>query len=562
MNLNTKQDFNDLLFDILNPIKKYYSASGAGIKFGSHATWYDDNAARCEAFSRPLWGLVPFLAGGGCDREFEDIYLRGLTSGTDRKNPDYFGDCRDRDQRFVEMAAMAYAILMCPDKLWEPLSDNAKDNLCDWLNRINQNEVCDSNWTFFRILVNIALKSQSREYCEERLRKDLKRIDDFYISDGWYKDGVKGQKDYYIPFAIHFYSLIYARFMEKNDPERCKIYKERATEFAKTFIYWFADNGEALPYGRSLTYRFAQISFFSACLLADVYPFPIGVMKGIIVRNFMKWYESDMFDNAHILNVGYKYQNLIMAEHYNAYGSPYWGLKAFAFLALPDSHEFFSAECEPLPKLDEIKKITPADMIIKRQNGEVFAYPAGTHEEFGCGQIIPKYLKFAYSTKFGFNVPCSNNISVDETAPDNMLVFVLNNHIFVRNHSDGFTLNDSGLKTIWSAFSDIKVETDVIITPNGHKRIHKIVSPYDLTAYDCGFAVASRDKDECKTEISKNCASAKNNFSYCKISGGGEGVIINASANTNIMYNKTVIPAIKYDIKKGQTVIETEIEVE
>lgn len=561
MKLNTKQDFCDLLFDILNPIRKHYSPSGAGIKLGSHATWYDDGAAICEAFSRPLWGLVPYLAGGKSDKEFEEIYLNGLSNGTDTEHPDYFGDSRDCDQRFVEMAAISYALLMCPDKLWEPLEAKAKDNLCSWLNQINQKDVCDSNWTFFRILVNIALKSVGREYSEEKLKKDLKRIDDFYVADGWYKDGGMGQKDYYIAFAFHFYGLIYARFMEKDDPKRSKLYKDRAMEFAKTFIYWFADDGEALPYGRSLTYRFAQVSFFSACVMANVYPLPMGVMKGIIARHFEEWAKSDMFDNGNILTVGYKYQNLIMAEHYNAHGSPYWGLKAFAFLALPDNHEFFTSECEPLPTLDEIKRIDAADMIINRKDGEVFAYPAGTQEYFDCGQMISKYLKFAYSTKFGFNVQYSN-VSIDEAAPDNMLAFVLNKNVFVRNHNEGFTLNDNGFKTSWSAFSDIKVETEVVITPNGHKRIHKIVSPYDLVAYDCGFAVASRDKDECRTEICENSSKAQNNFSSCTVKGSGEGVIINASANTNIMYNKTVIPAIKYEIKKGETVIETEFEVE
>ena len=28
-----------------------------------------------------------------------------------------------------------------------------------------------------------------------------------YLGDGWYQDGDSGQKDYYISFAIHFYSL-------------------------------------------------------------------------------------------------------------------------------------------------------------------------------------------------------------------------------------------------------------------------------------------------------------------------------------------------------------------
>ena len=243
MKLETKKDFEGLLFDILEPVKEFVTPEKAGYILGHHATWYDDRAAVCEAFSRPLWGLAPFFAAGGHDADFENIYLTGLVNGTDPKDAEYFGECRDRDQRFVEMAAIAYAMLICPDTLWKPLSDADKNQICKWLSQINTHEVCDSNWIFFRVLVNVAFKKCGRtEFDAARLETDLNRIDEFYVGDGWYMDGMKGQKDYYIAFAIHFYSLIYAKFMETDDPERAEKYKKRAEVFAKTFIYWFADD--------------------------------------------------------------------------------------------------------------------------------------------------------------------------------------------------------------------------------------------------------------------------------------------------------------------------------
>ena len=63
------------------------------------------------------------------------------------------------------------------------------------------------------------------------------------------------QKDYYVSFGIHFYCLLYARFMEKEDPEHTALFKERSKTFSESFIYWFDDEGKALPFGRSLTYR-------------------------------------------------------------------------------------------------------------------------------------------------------------------------------------------------------------------------------------------------------------------------------------------------------------------
>ena len=115
-------------------------------------------------------------------------------------------------------------------------------------------------------------------------------------------------------------------------------------------------------------------------------------------------------------------RNLLMAEHYNAHGSPYWGLKAYIFLMLSDDHEFWSCDIEEMPKLDELKLIKEADMLVSRRNGKSVAYPAGTITDFACGQIVPKYLKFAYSAHFGFNVMRSN-VSIDEAACDSMLTF-------------------------------------------------------------------------------------------------------------------------------------------
>lgn len=71
------------------------------------------------------------------------------------------------------------------------------------------------------------------------------------------------QKDYYIPWAIQYYGLLYSKFAADTDPRRSALYRERATLFARQFVYWFDANGAALPFGRSLTYRFAQNSFWA-----------------------------------------------------------------------------------------------------------------------------------------------------------------------------------------------------------------------------------------------------------------------------------------------------------
>jgi len=559
MKLHTKSDYINLCADILNPIKKFYSPECAYMDCGTHGTWYEEIGASVEGFSRPLWALVPLWASGHEIDGFSDIYIKGIAAGSNPQSKEYWGEYHDADQRFVEMAVFAYGLLFSPEKLWEPLSDAEKNNFAKWLYGINDHRVPDSNWIFFRVLVNVALKKNGKKYSEENLEKDLARIEEFYVGEGWYRDGAQGQKDYYVAFALHFYSLIYAIAMEKEDAERCKRFKARAEEFAQQFIYWFADDGAALPYGRSLTYRFAQICFWSACLIADIHPFETGVIKGIISRNLSYWLDTDKaFDAGHVLTVGYKYASLLMGEHYNAPGSPYWGMKAFAFLMLPEDHEFWHCEALPLPKLDELKVMKCADMVVSRRDGEVFAYTAGTHNNTGCGQIPAKYLKFAYSTLFGFNVSYSN-LSLDEAAPDNMLVFVVDGLVLIRRKNLDFKIDGNKIITRWSPIDGIEVETTIIPTTEGHERIHKIKSEFNCVAYDCGFAVSNADAAKMTGRADGNMYVMENKDTFSTIAVSGtqnctfkEARPIYASPNTNLIHPRTGIPAVGVEICEGE----------
>ena len=65
------------MLSLLNPLKPHYTAEGAGVSLGVTSTNYDEKAILMEGFSRPLWGLVPFWAGGGKEPWFEAVCRRG-----------------------------------------------------------------------------------------------------------------------------------------------------------------------------------------------------------------------------------------------------------------------------------------------------------------------------------------------------------------------------------------------------------------------------------------------------------------------------------------------------
>ncbi|MEG2380584.1 MAG: DUF2264 domain-containing protein [Oscillospiraceae bacterium] len=560
INLKTKNDFKEALLKLVNPLKSRYSDGCAKLNIGETAAMYSRRTSTMEAFSRPLWGLSPLWAGGNHDKELEEIYLKGIISGTDKMSPEYWGDVTDNDQKMVEMAALGYALITAPEKVWNPLNDSQKANFSSWMRQINEHSCYPNNWKMFAVLVNVGLKNVGEEYSRDVIEHGLSFLESFYIGGGWYKDGHLGNKDYYISFAIHFYSLIYAKAMENEDKERCELFKTRAKEFALDFVYWFDENGAGIPYGRSLTYRFAQTAFWSACVYAGVEVFPIGVIKGLITRNLNDWLKSPIFDNAEILTIGYKYPNLNMAERYNAPGSPYWALKSFAVLALSDNHEFWSADALELPQLAHLKTLKYADMVVSRDTNNVIAFPSGFACLPGHVHMSEKYSKFAYSTKFGFSVPRSLR-NLDEAATDSMLAFEIFGNIFVRTNIEDFKIVDDKITSTWIPLEGITVKTTIVPCENGHKRFHDILSEYDCSAYDCGFAVADDERFNFKCDAVEGFAVACNDFSLCKVkSENGEGCVINAVPNTNLIYPKTQIPSIKYEIKKGINKIVTTVE--
>ena len=560
MQLSTKQDFQALMHLFLDPLKPYYSAGGARLHLGETGVTYGQAAIELEAFSRPLWALVPFWMGGGSDPEFEDIYRRGLAAGSDPENPEYWGDCKDYDQCFVEMAAIACGLLNAPEKLWDPLSGAEKQNLARWLDQINHHQIPECNWQFFMILVNLALKKCGMPYDPENMARGLARIDSYYSGDGWSTDGASPQKDYYIPWAIQYYGVLYAKFAADTDPERAALYRSRAELFARQFIYWFDENGAALPYGRSLTYRFAQNCFWAACVWAGLEPFPLGVMKGLIVRNFNWWLDQKMFDRDGILTIGYCYPQMYMAERYNAPGSPYWGMKSFILLALPDSHPFWSAEAEPMPALDALKPMPHANMLVARTKGRVTAYAAGVNEGHGHGQFPEKYAKFAYDTRFGFCASRSREV-IYQAAPDSMLAFVIDDNVFVRKVSLSHEIRADRVVSKWSPFPGITVTTTVLPTADGHIRRHEIESAYPCEAYDCGFAVPNFAPGYVESTAG-GAATARNAAVSCTVSGSGEGTVIKCDPNVSLYSTNVCIPAVRYAIPEGRTVLETEIKAQ
>ncbi|NMO96583.1 DUF2264 domain-containing protein [Paenibacillus lemnae] len=552
--LRTREDMAAALKQLLAPLASYYSKGKARLELGSTGAGHQAVLAGMEGFSRVLWGLVPLMAGGE-DHELWDIVLEGIRNGTNPEHEEYWGQIHDYDQRLVEMAAFGYALALIPDRLWTPLDEQARHNLYTWLNEINDHPCHDCNWLFFHVLVNIGFRKAGLPYDDQQLQDNLNRLDAFYLEDGWYSDGPEGHSDYYVPFAFHYYGLLYSKLMQEEDPERSALYRERAEAFAPHFMAWFASDGSALPYGRSLTYRFSQGAFWGAMAFAESGSLPAGVFKGLMLRHLRWWFRQPILDSGGLLTVGYAYPNLIMAENYNSPGSPYWALKAFLPLALPDDHPFWTSEELPLPENERIDVQKPAHLVLIRdeKSGHAAAFNSGHRGTNEHTHTSAKYEKFVYSTGFGFSVPRSE-WGLSQGAFDSMLALSESgdNLYRVRRHNVNTSIEDNVLHAVWKPWSDVEVSTWIVAGLPWHIRIHRVESKRALDAAEGGFALGVEQPPVERTAGGEAFAGSEWGISGARSLLGYESArLIWPNANTNVLRPRTVIPTLTASLSPG-----------
>jgi hypothetical protein len=556
----------------MRPLLGRFVRGNAGLDLGRSAAHYDEVAALMEGESRLLWGLGPYAAGaspgaGAPAAEAAIALVReGLARGSDPEGPYFWGVGGDRDQRYVEMASISLSLLIAPETFWEPLSEAERKNLGDWLGAINGVELPPTNWEFFRVLVNLALRRLGlASYDERRMEGGLAAIEALYRSDGWYID--ETNYDLYNPFAFHFFGLVYAALAEGEDPERARRFRERARLFAAQFLPWFASDGSSVPFGRSLCYRFAASAFFSACAFAEEEVLPWGLLKGLVLRNLRYWFSQPIFDHEGILTIGYGYPNLVMAEQYNSPGSPYWALKAYLVLALPAGHPFWSAAEEDLPSLPPVSHNAPPHLLACR-SGEgaqehVYLLNAGQYPCWESVNAAAKYSKFAYSNRFGF---CVSHSSYDlgKTGCDSSLLLSEGDGYWRerRKSRDRLSCADFVLST-WEPWPDVLIRTWILPLGKWQVRVHEIDSGRELESAEGGFSLP--DESGLELPVSPILSTdrpgsilASFPWAYggiAELGGGRKAELHKPDPNLNVLHPKVLIPLLRGPIGKGRSLL-------
>ena len=492
--LSTRADWEALALRYWAAARPHLSSRPGRWAMAYHPAGHSLNGAEMEGWSRQLWALVPFLAGGSHFADTERL-TEGLAAGVDPEHPSYWGTFGSCDQRMVECAVIGAALRMCPEVFWAPLPERSQEQLVGFLDQINRHEPVDNNWLFFRVLVNCGLRHVGAPVDEALQSATLDRIESFTVEGTpWYTDGPGGRTDYYNPTGFHFYGLLYSVWEAERDPERAARLRERALAFAPVFLRWFDRHGAALPYGRSLTYRFAQGAFWAALAWAGGGPYSHGQLKGLLARHMRWWQARPIHLPGGTLSRGYGYPQDAMTETYNAVGSPAWGFKIFWALALREDHPFWSAEEEPLPE-DTAPAVQPAArMLFSRDTGKDHAVAVCAGPPPGVGlwmrHFEEKYAKFAYSSQLAFSVPVArgdwSNLAPDST----MLLRRPGNAWIVRGATEDFAFGDDWVRSTWRIDDRNHVETTLFLRAGTQKRHHVFQFGEEWEIIEGGFAVA------------------------------------------------------------------------
>lgn len=280
--------------------------------------------------------------------------------------------------------------------------------------------------------------------------------------------------------------------------------------------------GAAIPFGRSLTYRFACAGFWAAAAYAEVrLPAPLdspGAIKGLLLRH-LRWWSTkhDIFNVDGTLSIGFAYPNMYMCEDYNSPQSVYWAMKSFIALALPPSHQFWTDQESTVP-VDAIplaKAVRAPHQILCNSGSHHFLLSSGQFCPWPLKATEAKYGKFAYSSRFGFSVPTGPLLA--QMAPDSTLVLSMDGGASWKVRwmpisprwstallrAGGETEELPVLISSWKPWPifDIMVST-ALIAPSSrwadwHIRIHRISASADnripsIAAVEGGFAIEGR----------------------------------------------------------------------
>jgi hypothetical protein len=216
--------------------------------------------------------------------------------------------------------------------------------------------------------------------------------------------------DYYNNWAFQLYNNILLKYDPIWGSKYGDFFKETTEKFLETYKYIVGRDGAPVPWGRSLTYRFASNAAISWASINGINPLPPGQARRIVSGTLKYFWEHGALNENGLLSIGYRDSNTSIAETYIAVGDPYWAGHGLACLLIPETDPFWTDTELAIPADKEGGKLTipGAQMSVRVSSidGESRLYPVGqpfAHRK-DKWQIYAKYDQHAYSSFLGFCV--------------------------------------------------------------------------------------------------------------------------------------------------------------
>ena len=323
-------------------------------------TWDGRNTdvSYLETFGRLMAGIAPWLALPDDDTEegqqrhqLREWALAAYRNAVDPESP----DCllwKGENQILVDAAYLAQSFMRAPQALWEPLDAQTKQRYIDCLKGLRSIRPAYNNWLLFRVTVEAFLASVGEPCDGFAVEVALRKINEWYLGDGWYSDGPEVGIDYYNSYVIHPMLLESLEILQRANvalPMAPELALRRMQRFNVLLERMISPEGTYPAIGRSLTYRMA--AFQSLALAAWKYGLPEALSEGQ-VRAALTAVMHRMFDGKENFNaggyltLGYVGHQPELADYYTDNGSLYMTSLVFLPLGLPASHSFWTSPAE------------------------------------------------------------------------------------------------------------------------------------------------------------------------------------------------------------------------
>ncbi|WP_206197554.1 DUF2264 domain-containing protein [Terrimonas sp.] len=315
-----------------------------------------EDISHLEAIGRTLAGLAPWLSlkddntsEGLLRQKCRIEVLKGLQNMMDSSCPDFIHfDIADR-QPIVDGAFLALAFLRAPDVLWHPLNMQTKKRFIAAFKSLRDRSPGYNNWLLFAAINEAFLLKIGEKYDPARIMFAVKKINEWYIGDGWYSDGSTFSMDYYNAFVIHPFMVELMKVLKTNNltsQAEYEICVKRMARYAQYQERLIAPDGTFPVIGRSASYRTGAFHALAQTVLMEKLPYNIkpGQVRcalSVMIANFFKGDQN--FDRNGWLVLGFNGHQPAIAESYISTGSLYLSSLIFLPLGLP-AHNAFWAE--------------------------------------------------------------------------------------------------------------------------------------------------------------------------------------------------------------------------